>query len=322
MLNKKAILILLLFQFSFAHAALVDQSGNLLTEVRQIFELFLKKKEIRGKIKIPVNPSIADYTRIGQEIFKRPDRFERLDSKSKNWYHNRISLLSSEERVRLKSLFQALGDLDEVLPKSKEFKYILLNGSTVPNMRKRIHFLSEAIKNKKIELKSQTQIVFLEGERELFSSETRDVLLSASPFKQNPSWIIPSPLPTDERDAAVMVWNQLDLPSEMRSHPPIFIHAKKKEGANRAETEDCVRDWIQKYHPTPGKALVVSSNPFVYYQFLVTQLFLKKFNVQGVQLEAIGSAMKINDNSEEVSLGILLDTLSRNLFLYYSYISL
>lgn len=319
---KKIILISLSFQFSLAQAALVDQSGNLLTEVQQIFEIFLKKDLIKKRIRISTNPSIADYTRIGQEIFKRPDRLERLDPKSREFYQNQIRLLTSDEKVRLKNLFRALGDIDEVLPKSKVFNYILLNGSTVPNMRRRIHFLSEAIKSKKIELKPQTQIVFLEGERRLFSSETRQVLLNASPFRKNPSWIAPTPLPTDERDAAIMVWNQLDLPAEMRSHSPVFIHAKKKEGANRAETEDCVKEWIQKYHPTPGKALVVSSNPFAYYQLLVTQLFLKKFNVEGVQLETIGSAMKIDGDSEEVHLGILLDNLARSLFLYSKYLSL
>lgn len=319
---KNFIIISFLFQFNFTQAALVDRSGNLLPEVKEIFKIFLNKDLIKKKIKISENPSITDYTRIGQEIFKRPDRLERSDPKSKEFYQNLIQLLSTQERAKLKNLFQALGDLDEVFPKSKKFDYILLNSSTVPNMRRRVQFLSEAIKNKNIELESQTKIVFLEGERNLFPSETREVLLSTSPFQQNPSWRAPTPLPRDERDAAVMVWEQLDLPQEMRSHPPIFIHAKKKTGTNRAETEDCVKDWIQKYNPRNGRALVVSSNPFVYYQLLVTQVLLKKFNVQGIELEAIGGAMKINEDSDENSLGLLLDNLARSLFYYTKYMNL
>lgn len=310
--------------FSFpAQAVVVDLKGKPLPEVVQIFRLFKKtlssahslpEKKLQTVLQTPESVSIEELTALSQEKFLRPKAAERMDPISIQHYQQLLGTLSAGEKKELKKLFQKLGDVDPVLPQQKEFDYVLINGSTVPNMRTRIMFLASAVQEGTIRLKPTTQIVFLEGERPLFKTETPEVLTNPAPYPKRLGWKAPAILPTDERDAAVMVWDQLDLPTELRNHTPVFVHAEKKPNAQRAETEDCVQKWAKKFSPQPGTALVVSSNPFVYYQLLVTEVLFAKAGLGNMKLDAIGSESSYQAESLDVELGLMLDNLARTFY--------
>lgn len=303
-----------------AFSAIVTPQGQPLPEVVEIFNLF------KHKLKHPQylrNPTLENLKLLSQQDFLRPHRSERLSDDAIAHYKNLVTGMTDLDQKKVISLFQKLGDIDDVFPPVKEFDYILINGSTVKSMRERIMFFAHALERKKVKLKPDTKIIFLEGERKLFPSETRDILLNPFPYILSDGWKAPSSLPKDERDAAVMVWDQLRLPAQLREskYYPIFVHAKKKVGANRAETEDCVKEWITVYPPKKlhGAALVVSNNPFVYYQQLVTERLLAQLNFSQIKLYGLGSALSKEFYPDvTIQIGVLLDTLARNLNYYSS----
>ena len=77
-------------------------------------------------------------------------------------------------------------------------------------------------------------MIFLSGERELFNTETPYVLTNTEPFPMRQRWEPALNLPGDEREAAKMVWDQLDLTPQLRSKKRLFVEASQKQGAQRA----------------------------------------------------------------------------------------
>ncbi len=302
---------LLLFCLAIpAFGKIVDSNGNPLPEVLQILRLMEKSTSY----KVIPGASAKELTSVLQEKFIRPKGAERLAPASLAHYHHLMKGLSQGNKKKIQALFRKLGDVDPVFPTQKEFDFILINGSTVQNMRKRIMFLSDAIRDGKIKLKVNTQVVFLDGERKLFPSENTENLMNPAPYPIRTGWEAPSQLPTDEREAAELVWNELDLTPALRAKQPLFVHAEKKLTAQRAETEDCVMKWASQYHPQPGTALVVSNNPYIYYQSLLTKVIFKKMGLNGIVLESLGSGTQTGKDTENVDLGLMLDNLARTFY--------
>lgn len=176
-------------------------------------------------------------------------------------------------------------------------------------------FLASLIKEKRIKLNS-TKIVFLMGDRNLFSSE-KTILLDPSPFNLKENWQPPATLPTNEMELAEFAWDQLDLPLELKNQKPIFIKAAKKQDASRADTEDCVREFVEN-NPMPKGSilLIVSSNPFVYYQKAVTKLMFDRLghSTKDLQFEGTDPEFNIEKYDNVTSIGLLLDNLARVLY--------
>lgn len=58
---------------------------------------------------------------------------------------------------------------------------------------------------------------------------------------------------------------------------PLFIEATKRQGSTRAQTMDCVQLWLQKSAPHAyKKVLMISNNPYIYYQKDVTELDISR----------------------------------------------
>jgi hypothetical protein len=239
------------------------------------------------------DPTVQDLNALAQDKFLRPKGSERLDEIAKEHYRALCAHLSTEQKDKIINLFRALGEIDPVYPIQKSPRYILIQGSTVPNMRERIMFLQELVTQGQIDLRPDAQIIFLAGERVLFSTETPHVLTNTEPFPMRQGWEPPPKLPGDEREAAKMVWDQLDLTPRLRSKKPLFVEASKKQGAQRAQTEDCVRAWIENPLTKPGSCLIVSSNPYVNYQTRVTFMILKQLKQEGFILEGVGEGVPL-----------------------------
>ncbi len=318
----RAVLIPALFMATFlihsTEAVILDDQGQILPEVIDIFQLFSQKFQHPDLIK---NPTLKNLNLLAQHTFLRPHPSERLSAVAIAHYQKLMHQMTDGEKQHLLHLFWKLGDVGPVFPKIKKFDYILLNGSTVPNMRERIASFCEALIKGHVQLMADTKIIFLEGERPLFASENQTVLLQVSPYTLRPGWTpIGLSLPTDEREAARWVWNQMQLPTVLlqKQYEPVFVDAEKKPQATRAETEDCVKKWAQTDHPKPnGTALVVSNNPYVYYQKCVTQKLLAQSGLPHLRLDTLGNAITESAYpNDTVKIGVLLDTLARNLHLH------
>jgi hypothetical protein len=301
---------------------ILDAEGEISLEVRKVFSAFqnlllTSEKFPQAKIKDILecdDPTVQDLNTLAQDKFLRPQGSERIDAKAQAHYHELCAHLSTAQKDDIINLFRAIGDIDTVYPENKNPDYILIQGSTVPNMRERIMFLAELVTQGHINLLPDAEIIFLAGERTLFDTETPHVLTHTEPFQMREGWQPPRNLPGDEREAAKMVWEQLDLPSQLRSKQPLFVEAHKKQGSKRAQTEDCVRAWVENPRTRPGSCIVVSSNPFVNYQTRVTTMILKQLKHEGFKLEGVGSPASVDKYPQDIAIGILMDNLARTLY--------
>lgn len=110
-----------------------------------------------------------------------------------------------------------------------------------------------------------------------------------------------------ESEAAHILWNETDLPEEMRNLSVVFVAVPMKaEGSllKRPNTEDTIIAWL-KILPEPCKALFVSDQPFCGYQFAVIKTNLPKaffFDVVGQGVESI---------NHPAAAAIILDSVAR-----------
>lgn len=303
------LLVFSLFSFK-AWSTKVDKNNSRFPEVIQIFRIF--------NYNVGNSPSLEMLNKIAQENFLRPAKTERLSKEATAHYEKLCTSLSPHDREQLLDLFRKMGDMEPIDPKEKEYEYILINGSTVSNMRERLMYFVSLLDQKKITLKPETKIVFLTGDRNLFDSETKEELLNPTPFKGREGWQPPKTLPTNEVELGEFVWNQLDLPLALREATPLFVKAKKKPGAMRAETADTIKSFLEDHKiPQNSRFLVVSSNPYVHYQKKVTELMFNQlgYGDKGFQFDAVGSAADFTHQDKCTAIGLLMDNLARTIYM-------
>ena len=94
----------------------------------------------------------------------------------------------------------------------------------------------------------------------------------------------------------------------------MYVNSPKKEGTLRATTADTVEEFARTHSPKSGHVLILSENPFVIYQGLVTEtLFLQK-NLRGFTFESVGPMHRVKDVPRYICLGVLLDNFARTLY--------
>lgn len=257
----------------FLYAQVLDNKGNPSKAVVDIFKAFSLSDQA----------SLGDLNAIAQASFLRKMGQERWEDKRS---------FDGIDVIKLKSLFQEIGNIGHVLPKSKEYDYILINGSTIGNMRERVKTLIRLVNNQDILISPKTKIVFLTGERELTVSEKAESGLK------------------NENQGARWIWKNTDLPETLRSSNIEFIFGAKKPGAPRATTHDTVDEWIAT-NPSTGTCLSISSQPFVYYQEITMQNALKDH--PGFIIEGAGFDYD-DENYFQNHIPIYLDNLARTLY--------
>lgn len=303
-------------------AKVVDEKGNPLPEVIQIFKHFsplLKNSKAipKGKVEAILNGSdverisLTDLNKLAQETFKRPLGMERRDIGE---FNKKFIPYDSEE---VRALFKKLGDIDAVFPSKKTIDYVFLHGGTIKIMRTRIMFFVKAYESGQLNLSKDVKIVFLTGDRALYPEEDKNTLLNAYPYKTRVHWKAPKDFPKNEFEAAKFIWEQLEMPVELRKLPVNFVNAPRPkilhDGLARPHTRDTIATWIyENPKAKPGHCLSVSNNPYIYYQQLVLEnVFLKvkrwqyEFSIEGIGAQA----------SPKIEIALLLDNLARVLFL-------
>ena len=174
-------------------------------------------------------------------------------------------------------------------PAVKAYDKALILGATTSRMQLRLNYLKQLWN----EGTRFDQIVWLTGDRPL--DPRADGLTDRC---------------NNESEAAHILWEESDLPKEMKALPVVFIAVPmKKEGSNvkRPNTEDTIVAWLESA-PKACKALFVSDQPFCGYQFLVIQGALPKeflFDVVG---------QSADPKSHPSSAAITLDTIARCIY--------
>ncbi len=300
--------LLVLFTLSGCSAEPVTRSESPI--VQEIFETVQPEIE-QSSLPYKIQLSPDERNRIAQTLFLRPVGQERQDMAVKQKFEPYSN--------KLYPLFKKLGDIDPVQPSKTKYDYILINGATVDDMRKRVKTLVNLVTSKTITVTPETTIVFLSGDRELFSADKEGDLNDTTllginaAFKQSVS-------PKTEYEAAIWIWQQADLPGSLRNALIQFINAPKikttdKSGQvrlSRPNTASTIKTWLES-DPQPGTCLCISSQPFVYYQMLTTVKLLNTRHNE-FQVDGTGELSRSNENDFSAHVDIFMDNLARTIY--------
>lgn len=165
----------------------------------------------------------------------------------------------------------ALGFIKAISPKENQYDYAVVLGGTVPSMISRFNYLIEQWKAG-IRFK---HLVFLTGQRPLSKTADRfeTNLLAWSSIAKQAQWTDKT-LPMDEPEAAQLIYVFAELPPALRKVPVFYSHTPRTwqitaHQWQRANTAMTIHSWLKGQRPTPGKTLVVSSQPNAPYQHQV-----------------------------------------------------
>lgn len=273
---------------SFAVFTIVDEHGVPGEEVLTLL----------SKAEIAHDGSLSSIVQATQKAWLRKQGIERWE----------IEEQDSDKVEQFYALFEKLGMMQEIDASSKEYDYVLFLGCSLPAMRERIVFFlkqwEQGVRCKHIVLAGGPRP--LDAQRESLEKLT-EIAHEKLPFVSD--WQVPKQLPDIEFDMMKLVWQQSDLPKEIRSLPVTWVQIPMKELQEgklvRPGTVDLLQGWLAT-GPEKGTCLVISSQPFVGYQHAAVRTVL---NSHGHGVETIGYKAVLKNR-----LGTYFDTIARWLY--------
>jgi hypothetical protein len=236
-----------------------------------------------------------------QKWWLRPSGQERWENQTVfTFNHNNVS-----------QLFEDLALVHEIEPSNQHYNYVILLGATVESVRNRLAYLI-TLWNNGVRFDS---IIILTGQRPLDPTiESPELLLhnNSTTFPCKPNWQFNGQLPRTETEMIKLVFDQADIPTELKNIPVYFIDTPMQLTENgalrRPNTLDTIKEWLKLYNPPTGSILAISNQPFVGYQDAVLRYYLPKSFV----IETVGSDCLTNQNSTT-----MLDSLARWIYCEY-----
>lgn len=198
---------------------------------------------------------------------------------NERWEMNEIG---AEKRQFVLNWAQEQGLFSDWQPSRTYYDKALILGATTSRMQMRLDFLKN-LWNQGVRF---NQIVWLTGIRPL--DHRVDELTNRC---------------TNEAEAAHIIWEEADLPKEMRKIQVLFIEVPMK-GKERPNTADTISAWV-KESPQPCTALFVSDQPFCGYQFAVIKTYLP----EPFHFDLVGKG--VDPSSHPAAAAITLDSIAR-----------
>lgn len=228
------------------------------------------------------------FLRYGERWQEQSNRYEKL-------------------RPQLMPLLKQLGFVEPVVPLFKKYRGAIVHGGMLMRVRLRLHFLVEQWKNGV----RFSHLYFLSGERPLeVQYENRETFVQAdeSLLKIKKDWIL-SEVPTTECEMVRLIWEQSDIPDDMRAEVAVyFIDAPMKMDSKdvllRPTTDDTIVAWL-KTTPPFGRYFAVTEAPYINRQDLVMQTFASPYYT----VETVGAGAK-----QDELMAIFLDELARCIY--------
>lgn len=201
-----------------------------------------------------------------------------------------LSEISPEKKAFVLQWAKQEGLLDAWKPSALEYDKALILGATTHRMQMRLDYLKE--------LWTQgtrfREIVWLTGDRLL--DERIDGLTDRC---------------SNESEAAHILWEETELPEEMRALPVVFIAVPLINyvmSVKRPTTQDTLVAWLNTHPSFETTALFVSDQPFCGYQFAVVKSCLPPsllFDLAGP---------KADPSDHPAAAAIILDSIARWLY--------
>lgn len=210
---------------------------------------------------------------------------------------------------KIKPLLCDLGFINTLPSHFNQYQGALVHGALLSRVRLRLHYLIEQW-NLGIRF---SELYFLSGERPLNPIyENEDLLKQEDPslLKIKKNWQAPKELPKTEVEMMQLVWEQSDIPEDMRKYVKVyFVNApmKKDPKSNtllRPTTDDTIDMWV-KSSPSKGRYLAITNAPYINRQDTVTRTIAPS----DYEFDTVGPAA---DTEEHMA--IFLDELARLIF--------
>jgi hypothetical protein len=195
------------------------------------------------------------------------------------------SELSKDQREFVLHWAEAQGLFSPWTPACQSYDKALILGATTSRMQLRLDYL------KKLWMQGVRfqEIVWLTGERPL--DKRVDALTDRC---------------SNESQAAHILWEEADLPKEMRSLPVIYVEVPMKP-QGRPNTEDTIVAWLNT-GVLPCSAIFISDQPFCGYQFAIIKTLLP----EAFAFDVVGQGA--DPTSHPAAAAITLDALARWLY--------
>lgn len=221
-----------------------------------------------------------------------PQDADIINETQKNWLRKanqerwEIAELSSDQRLFVLNWATEQGLFTSWKPACKVYDKALILGATTSRMQMRLDYLKQLWN----EGTRFNEIVWLTGARPL--DKRVDELTDRC---------------SNESEAAHILWNETNLPEEMRSLPVVFVAVPmiiKGSSIRRPNTEDTIIAWLE-LSPNPCTALFISDQPFCGYQFAVIKATLPK----PFLFDLVGKG--VDSTNHPAAAAITLDSIAR-----------
>lgn len=194
--------------------------------------------------------------------------------------------LTQQQRLFVLEWAKEQGLFADWKPTSLSYDSALILGATTCRMQMRLDYLKQLWE----EGVRFREIVWLTGERPL--DDRIDRLTDRC---------------TTESDAARAIWEESELPEQMRQLPVVFIAVPMHQEGNvyrRPNTEDTLIAWLET-KPSARTCLFVSDQPFCGYQFAIVKSVLPDL----FPFDLVGKG--VDPSSHPAAAAITLDSIAR-----------
>lgn len=307
-MNKKMVLLKLCMAFCLSLASVLQAAYSSAVAIQRVQE---SSHSLFDQNYQPTQPLLDVLTLVGMEEAQhsRPSIFAIHSWAQKNLLRQGERWEKQTDRFeslapQLLPLLDQLGLIQEVRPPANIYKGALVHGASLPRVRHRIYELVEQWKRGV----RFHHLYLLGGERPLEPLyEDEEALLSdtTSPLTVDKNWNRPATLPKTESEMMRFVWEQADIPQDMRQQLQLHvINAPMKTTPHalaRPTTRDTIDYWLQS-SPLQGAYLAVTHAPYILRQDLVMQKLLP----EEYTVDTLGPAA-----SPHEKMVIILDELAR-----------
>jgi len=170
--------------------------------------------------------------------------------------------IHEDKRDELAPIFEAMGLISEIAPQHTHYDYALIIGATKPSIEKRIAYLEQCLQTITID-----NIVFLTGMRPLQPHEG--------------------------------IGTEYEMTRKLTAHLPASFICAPMQGTKRPGTVETLALWLES-NPTPGRCLVITSQPFVPFHSAMLE------SVLSFPFEVVGPKA-----SENWTVTLMLDTIAK-----------
>ena len=159
-------------------------------------------------------------------------------------------------------------------------------------------------------LTKESVVYCLVGDRLLYPEERNSVEITMAKKRFG----VRNNLIACEADLVSLLWKSIVRGPLLKRKGVKILKSCKLPGSARAQTVDTLKNFLKKVDYKEGKILVISSNPFVFYQGLTFKTLLVNKGFAVDQVDVVGTVEPLCQSMSDRALGRVLDSFARGFY--------